>query len=357
MWHLHHHDTSSHDSDTESGDDEQDSSFIDEGDAEEKESVAKRVKGYAGIKPRIEHTAQLKGFDFHFLNGYVCQSDGDLHVDSHSLRHLHACRVLSVLDQFYWPGIGIICRQHKVKQIVPIRNWPTHMRNLHLHQLLGCSPTNLQEMANHLMSTHLLSGVIDVLLPKDISYPIPILDSLPTPYYVCPHCSQLFPGPGRSTVNAHVHDNHGSFQVQLMYEQRYAQRLYIYNCPQGMFHTFTLHRDWAGIVHLPPAQLPTAFQPKPDVAPPEVSYLQETGWPSYIASLHASPRKLVLLVEVPFAGLVKRKKWQEEQWVEEGLWQCHQANFVYIKSAIDFAFSRHRDLRKLLVCGSVVPYL
>jgi hypothetical protein len=51
---------------------------------------------------------------------------------------------------------------------------------------------------------------------------------------------------------------------------------------------------------------------------------------------------------------VRKKKHREERWIEGGLLKCHELNFIYVRSAIDFAFVHHRDLRKLLAQGCVI---
>jgi hypothetical protein len=89
----------------------------------------------------------------------------------------------------------------------------------------------------------------------------------------------------------------------------------------------------------------------PDVAPATAKYLQEAGWPAYIGSLHANPQNFVRLVEIPYVGLAACKKREEERWIEKGLYVCHQANFIYVRSAIEFAFRQHHDLWSLLVQG------
>jgi hypothetical protein len=336
-------------SDTESEDNVSDTSYVD-AEPEEEKPIGKVVKGYAGIERRLP---TVSGFKFHFLDGFVCHSHDNFHVDPNSplFIKIHDCRVLSVLGQLYWPGIGIICLLHTVKHILPINHWVTHMQKLHHTKYSGYSLAHLQTMADHVASTHLLSTTE---LPHEISSPIPIMDSLPVIHHQCPvpRCDKWFSGKqAKYNTDRHIRDNHDTFQTQSSYMQRYAQKLYVYRYPQVVLHTFALPKDWAGVIYHPPVQYPIATEPQADTAPAQAKYLREAGWPTYIRSLHASPRKLVRLVEIPHKGLATHKKRREEQWIENGLHICHKANLVYVKSAMDFAFGKHHNLRKLLVQG------
>ena len=133
-------------------------------------------------------------------------------------------------------------------------------------------------MAKHLASTHILSFEVDVLLPVEISFALPLLDALPRLFYKCPHsdCTMWYPAKG--AVNVHINKEHGTYRTKSPYRKQYAQRLYVYNYPEIVSHTFILPKDWNSIIYLPPPQIfPTVSQPKLDVAPSEARYLRETG--------------------------------------------------------------------------------
>ena len=122
-------------------------------------------------------------------------------------------------------------------------------------------------------------------------------------------------------------------------------------------HTIVLPQNWNGIFYLPPTpSFSTSSQPNPMMAPPKGKHVQESGWPSYIASLHAKPKNLVLLAQIPSLELVQRKKNLQEQWIENGLLKCHKANFMYLQSATDFAYKHHHDLVNSLVQGWVMIF-
>jgi hypothetical protein len=106
------------------GDDESDLSYIPEDDLEDDTRPRHHKKGYTGVKPCQPPTVHSSGFYFTFLNGYVCESDDNVHVNISAGSHwrLHDCCVLAIFDQFYWPDIGILCKQHDIKHIVPMRN-------------------------------------------------------------------------------------------------------------------------------------------------------------------------------------------------------------------------------------------
>lgn len=286
--------------------------------------------------------------------------EDELHIDptENPLKLIHDCQTLAALEQFYYPGIGIVCQQHNVPHIVPLEFWQIHMERLHsIYKTIGHHPDLLKQMEDHIRFTHQLAtnSTDDVAtsLPQDIPTALPTPKVPPQLHWGCPSSKcvgfwQPINSNNSKDVVYHIDQIHGYRKRLPIYQ--FIQKVFVYRYKSAVYHSFILPGDWNGDTMFPftfknhhvPSTIIRA-------APANTNFIQEAGWPHYIDSLCAEPHKLTWLVELPSPRLVQIQITSDGEYIESGLLILHKANFTYLRSAIDYAFENHRDLRNLLV--------